>query len=432
MIAKLLMLMGSGETSPTMAKAHREIFSRLGKDPKAVLLDTPFGFQTNADEIAQKAVDYFRTSVGINLARASMKNSDLASSLDIETFTNQVKNADYVFAGPGSPTYALSQWKHTNIASLLRDKLTLGGVVAFSSAAVLTLGRYTIPVYEIYKVGEPVQLREGLNVLDAIGLDALVIPHYNNAEGQNHDTRFCYMGAERLADLKSQMNRESCVIGIDEHTGIVVDLENDIMDIIGLGTVTISKASNEHILRAGDSIRFSEFRNILSELSKFSDTHPSPSTSDFNDQSGTKSNNQQCLVATSPLLANIEHYENDFDVHLSSGNSAGALATMLDLEEELVLWATDTLQSDEIAKGRSALRSMISRLEPALRHGLVSPTVRLAPIVKTLLELRDAARHEKRWGDADLIRDRLDNLGVLVQDTPEGTAWSIKDPTTAY
>ena len=41
--------MGSGETTPTMAKVHRELFDRLGPAPvPAVLLDTPYGFQANA------------------------------------------------------------------------------------------------------------------------------------------------------------------------------------------------------------------------------------------------------------------------------------------------------------------------------------------------------------------------------------------------
>ena len=56
--------MGSGETAPTMAKVHRELISRMGPSPvPAAMLDTPFGFQENADDITAKAVDYFRESV---------------------------------------------------------------------------------------------------------------------------------------------------------------------------------------------------------------------------------------------------------------------------------------------------------------------------------------------------------------------------------
>src|SRR5205823_9273434 len=63
LMAGLLVIMGSGETAPTMIKPHREIFTRVGDAP-AVLLDTPYGFQENADEISTRAVGYFSASVG--------------------------------------------------------------------------------------------------------------------------------------------------------------------------------------------------------------------------------------------------------------------------------------------------------------------------------------------------------------------------------
>ena len=62
---RLLTIMGSGETAPTMVKVHRSVVERLGPDAgPGLLLDTPFGFQTNASEIASRAVTYFRDSVG--------------------------------------------------------------------------------------------------------------------------------------------------------------------------------------------------------------------------------------------------------------------------------------------------------------------------------------------------------------------------------
>ena len=55
-VPRLLVIMGSGETSPTMVKTHRQLFARLGPPPvPAVLLDTPFGFQENASEVAGRA-----------------------------------------------------------------------------------------------------------------------------------------------------------------------------------------------------------------------------------------------------------------------------------------------------------------------------------------------------------------------------------------
>jgi len=62
-MARLLVIMGSGETAPTMVKPHRAIFERIGDAP-AVLLDTPYGFQENAEDISTKAIQYFAASVG--------------------------------------------------------------------------------------------------------------------------------------------------------------------------------------------------------------------------------------------------------------------------------------------------------------------------------------------------------------------------------
>ena len=62
---RILTIMGSGETAPTMAKVHRALFERLGDVPvPAAIIDTPYGFQENADELSARTVEFFATSVG--------------------------------------------------------------------------------------------------------------------------------------------------------------------------------------------------------------------------------------------------------------------------------------------------------------------------------------------------------------------------------
>src|SRR2546428_6255302 len=63
-LPRVLCIMGSGETAPTMVSVHAELISRLGTaHVPAVLLDTPFGFQENADDISARAATYFRENV---------------------------------------------------------------------------------------------------------------------------------------------------------------------------------------------------------------------------------------------------------------------------------------------------------------------------------------------------------------------------------
>ena len=44
-----------------MAKVHRALFARLGGGRRvpAAILDTPYGFQENADELSARTVEFF-------------------------------------------------------------------------------------------------------------------------------------------------------------------------------------------------------------------------------------------------------------------------------------------------------------------------------------------------------------------------------------
>ena len=125
----ILVVIGSGETAPTMVTTHRMLASKLQKSARAVLLDTPYGFQENAPELASKAVEYFRSSINLDLDVAGLTEIIGADSLAVERGLQKVADADYVFAGPGSPTYALRQWSGTPLAGLLSKKLRDGGIV---------------------------------------------------------------------------------------------------------------------------------------------------------------------------------------------------------------------------------------------------------------------------------------------------------------
>ena len=103
----------------------------------------------------------------------------------------------------------------------------------FASAAALTIGACTVPVYEIYKCGHDPYWLDGLNILGAIGVDAVVIPHYDNAEGGHHDTCFCYLGERRLRLMEQELPADHYVLGVDEHTGVILNLEEGSAEVVG-------------------------------------------------------------------------------------------------------------------------------------------------------------------------------------------------------
>jgi hypothetical protein len=411
---RLLAIMGSGETSPTMAKTHRDLLARVAAVGPAVLLDTPFGFQENASDIAAKAVEYFRESVGATMEVASFRSAQV-EPLARETALAGLRAGGYVFAGPGSPSYALRQWRDSLVPSVLSDKVRpggTGGCVTFASAAALTLGVATVPVYEIYKVGEDPQWLEGLDLLSvAAGLRAAVIPHYNNAEGGNHDTRYCYLGERRLQLLESALPEGAFVLGVDEHTGLVLDLDAGRASVVGLGVVTVRRDGQSTVFPSGTELGIEELG--------------SGSGSGVGSAPRTAPTVPQRAAARSPLLDTVAGLESEFAAALADRDPGAAVAAALALDDALVAWSRDTLQSDEMDRARGALRSMIVRLGELAAAGTKDPAELVGPFVEALLHQRSAARDGQRWADADAVRDRLVALGVEVNDGPEGTTWRL-------
>jgi hypothetical protein len=238
-------------------------------------------------------------------------------------------------------------------------------------------------VYEIYKVGEDPHWLEGLGVTARFGLPITVIPHWNNAEGGNHDTSRCYIGERRMAILRREL--DAGILGVDEHTAATLDFGADCLRVTGVGGVVLRSDADTRI-ESGEQIAL--------------------------DRAGT------ILGVQTPRPA-----------ELSPAAVAGAdLATALaagdaDMAVEVMLAAEARAADDGAARG--PLRSMIVELGEAARSGIADPQIQVAPFVETLLEMREAARAARRFDDADLIRDRLTAAGVQVRDTPDGVEWEL-------
>ena len=410
----ILAVMGSGETAPTMVTTHRMLASKLQKPARAVLLDTPYGFQENAPELATKAVEYFQTSINLELEVAGLTEIIGADALAVERGLQKVADADYVFAGPGSPTYALRQWSGTSLAGLLNKKLRDGGIVTFASAAALTLGRFTLPVYEIYKVGEDPRWLDGLNILGEIGVNVALIPHFNNAEGGHHDTRFCYMGERRLSMLERELPDDVFVLGVDEHTGMVIDLDAETVTVVGKGVVTIRVHGESTQIASGESFSIDRLRD--------------PAQAPARDTKKVTASVAEVAPAIfdNNLRAATDRLNDVFATALAAGDADGAARAALELDDAIAGWSGDTLQSDATDHARAVLRSMIMRLAAAATGGLRDPRDVLGPFVQVLLDLRAQVRSDKRFDLSDIIRDRLAALNVEVRDTPDGAQWGFR------
>jgi len=416
-LPRILTIMGSGETTPTMARVHRAVLGRLGERPvPAVVVDTPYGFQENADDITERTLDYFRTNVGAPFAVASFRSAD-ADALTRETAVTRIREARLVFAGPGSPSYALRQWSGSEIPRLLARKLDEGGAVTMASAAALTLGRFTIPVYEIYKVGEAPRWLPGLDLLTPLGLPVAVVPHYDNAEGGNHDTRFCYLGERRLRVLEAELPEDVFILGVDGHTALVLDVDAGTASVLGLGTVTVRKNGRSTVFAAGSELHIADLIGAASQTGSASAT------------GGTAASPVASQVEESqprPLREEVAELERVFNASLEECDAQAAVRVILALEETIQAWTGDTDQSDALATARSTLRGAVVCLGEMAVEGVHDPAELIGPFVDALLAERVRARDARDWAAADAIRDRLLAAGVELHDAPAGTTWELR------
>ena len=422
---RLLAIIGSGETAPAMAKVHRALFDQLGPGPlPAAILDTPYGFQENADDLTSRTVRFFDESVGRQVGVASYRSRDV-DPLTTATAVARVREARYLMAGPGSPSYALRQWAGGPIAAALADRLRGPGILAMASAAALTLGVVTIPVYEIYKVGADPSWLPGLDLLGlATGLRAAVVPHWDNAEGGNHDTRFCYMGETRLRRLEGQLPNGTFVLGVDSHTALLLDLETRTASVAGLGGVTVRVAGRATVFPSGSEVPIETLAEVAAGLA--SGEAPDIGWEPAARVGGSRAGRPRAQSGPAePLRDEMATLEGTFIAALGHGDGQAAVAALLDLDSAIDARIRAGEDSPDLDNAESTFRALIARLGEAVGTAPSDPRATVEPFVLALLELRDRARAARDWALADLVRDRLAAAGVAVSDGAAASTWTL-------
>lgn len=237
-----LILIGSGETSSYGKTLLRKFFQKENRRYRVTVLETPAGFQPNSPFVAEEIANVFRQSLPEFTEKVEVipaRKKGTAFSPDAPEILTPLESSDFIFFGPGSPTYAVKQLRDSKALEMIVRRWQQGAALCLSSAAAVAVGAETLPVYEIYKVGADLYWERGLDLLAKVGIKLTIIPHWNNAEGgQNLDTRFCYMGQERFNQLKKLLPAERIILGIEENTAIVFDFQLKTLRVTGKGRGT--------------------------------------------------------------------------------------------------------------------------------------------------------------------------------------------------
>ncbi len=111
----------------------------------------------------------------------------------------------------------------------------------------------------------------------------------------------------------------------------------------------------------------------------------------------------------------IEAMDNDF-------NTAQAIAILFELTKEI---NRDAELGANITKAQHTLLKLAGILGLTLKEK-AQPTPHAEAFISLLASTRDDLRQNQQWQLADKIRSGLADLGVTLEDTPQGTRWRYK------
>lgn len=271
----LMLLFGSGETLPASGKAYEFLAKKLDTHPVISILETPAGFQLNSQKVAEEVGQFLEKRLqnykpAVQVLPARRKEGPFSS--DNASILKPMLTANWFFMGPGSPTYAVKHLEGSLAYDYLRARHQQGCIISLASAAVLAISKHTIPVYEIYKVGEDPFWANGLDFLGAFGLNITFVPHWNNQDGGKElDTSRCFMGRQRFEKMAVELPSDTQVVGIDEQTALLLDFEHpDACRVFGKGAVHIICKEQNIEIRSVETFQM----DLLGDFQL--PTHPDP------------------------------------------------------------------------------------------------------------------------------------------------------------
>lgn len=232
-----LALFGSGETSSIGRSVYDYVLSRLKNNSIRIsIITSPAGFQPNVQTVHEEIAEFIHTRLKNYHPNVSIIYANTKSQANDPAIVGLLDGSDIIFMGPGSPTYAATVLEGSLLVTKIVQLVESGSSLFLSSAAVLAFSRFVLPVYEIFKVGEPLHWKKGLDLLSKISDETTCIPHWNNTEGMPKlDTSCCFMGEARFTKLKALLPSQEPLTGIDEQTAMIIDLHTKEKICIGKG-----------------------------------------------------------------------------------------------------------------------------------------------------------------------------------------------------
>ncbi len=130
------------------------------------------------------------------------------------------------------------------------------------------------------------------------------------------------------------------------------------------------------------------------------------------------------------LLKKADSARQDFEKAMDDDfNSALAFASLFELAKAInSSLQEDAANTEELIKARDTLIQLSGVLGFDLLQAQQTNSTdeRFKQVMELLIEVRTQARQKKDWAMADFIRNQLKEIGIILEDTPQGVRWEIK------
>ena len=143
-----------------------------------------------------------------------------------------------------------------------------------------------------------------------------------------------------------------------------------------------------------------------------------------------------CETEASELLKNARNYLEEFEAAMSDDfNTALATAPIYGLAKEINIYYQSVQGCDgtvchstigEVKEIFKLMLDILGLLEDGWK-GQESSTEEYNQLMEVILNIRQCAREQKQWGIADSIRDELANIGIVIEDSPQGARWKKRE-----
>ncbi|MBI4319244.1 MAG: class I tRNA ligase family protein, partial [Chloroflexi bacterium] len=136
----------------------------------------------------------------------------------------------------------------------------------------------------------------------------------------------------------------------------------------------------------------------------------------------------KATTASAPgLAAAVQEARNGFVKAMDDDfNTAAALAGLFDLAREINRAREQGISGEGLKEAQGTLAELSSVLGLSLEQAEIEEALQVRPFVDLLVSVRQDLRKAKQWALADGIRTKLAELGIVLEDRPEGTVWRRK------